>query len=262
MSTTIRANKLNGKEWLKNTFSIWRNLAKTAKEKQKGHPATFPVSLATKILDCYMLDLPYSPIVLDCFAGTGSTLLACELKGYKGLGIDINAQYKKCFEQVAPEGNNLKYITGDARDINNYHSFKAYDICITSPPYWDILNNKRTVYKKDIRPYSEDSRDIGNITDYKNFLHSLKQTFANVFYSLNKGRYFILNIADIRKKSVFYPLHLDAINVAVGEGFILRDIIIWDRQADYNNMRPLGYSSKFIINKVHEYLIVLYKEEK
>lgn len=39
-------------------------------------------------------------------------------------------------------------------------------------------------------------------------------------------------------------------------GYTYNDLIIWDRQADYNNMRPLGYPYKFIINEVHEYLMI------
>jgi len=43
-------------------------------------------------------------------------------------------------------------------------------------------------------------------------------------------------------------------------GYIYDDLIIWDRQADYNNMRPLGYPYKFRINKVHEYLMIFIKK--
>jgi DNA modification methylase len=73
--------------------------------------------------------------------------------------------------------------------------------------------------------------------------------------------YFIMNVMDLRKKSNFYPLHIDASTIAKEVGFSFEDIIIWDRQPEYNNMRPLGYPYKFIVNKVHEYLLILRKPE-
>ena len=68
-----------------------------------------------------------------------------------------------------------------------------------------------------------------------------------------------MNVMDLRKQSNFYPLHIDASNLAKEVGFSFEDIIIWDRQPEYNNMRPLGYPHKFIVNKVHEYLLILRK---
>lgn len=63
-----------------------------------------------------------------------------------------------------------------------------------------------------------------------------------------------------KKKSKFYPLHSDLSMELQQRGYILDDIIIWDRQHEYNNMRPLGYPYKFRINKVHEYLLIFVKE--
>jgi DNA modification methylase len=45
-----RCNDLDGKEWLKNSFSIWRDLQKTPEEKAYGHPASYPVALVEKLL--------------------------------------------------------------------------------------------------------------------------------------------------------------------------------------------------------------------
>jgi DNA modification methylase len=74
----------------------------------------------------------------------------------------------------------------------------------------------------------------------------------------DKG-YCIVNVMDIRKKNQFYPLHIDITEKLQQVGYTLDDIIIWDRQKEYNNMRPLGYPYKFRINKVHEYLLIFTK---
>ncbi len=43
-----RANALSGRDWLKNSFSIWRNFNRDGN--RKSHPASFPVSLVQQIL--------------------------------------------------------------------------------------------------------------------------------------------------------------------------------------------------------------------
>jgi hypothetical protein len=44
-------------------------------------------------------------------------------------------------------------------------------------------------------------------------------------------------------------------------GFVLEDIIIWNREREYNNLRPLGYPYVFIVNKVHEYILIFKKQQ-
>ena len=87
----------------------------------------------------------------------------------------------------------------------------------------------------------------------------MKLVFAEVYSVLKYKSYFIVNVMDLRKKDKFFPLHSDTANIAKEVGFSLEDIIIWDRQPEYNNMRPLGYPYKFIVNKVHEYLLIFRK---
>ena len=261
-----RANNLGGSEWLRNSFSIWRGIQKDSDHKL--HPATFPIALAEKIIDCYAADS--EGLVLDPFAGSGSTLIAAARKDMPTLGFDINSDYKKIFENRLTASLNgtynsykskYQYETRDARDLSRVVKPGSVEICVTSPPYWDILRSRRAADGKDSRPYSDDSRDIGNIAEYQDFIEVLGDVFAKVSDSIRVGGYCIVNVMDLRKKSTFYALHHDVANKVAGNSKLtLSDIVIWDRQAEYNSMRPLGYPYKFIINKVHEYLLIFRKE--
>ena len=66
---------------------------------------------------------------------------------------------------------------------------------------------------------------------------------------------------DIRKQEKFYPYHADLTARLCRDdvGFLLDDIVIWDRRQEYNNLRPLGYPTTFRINKVHEYILIFQK---
>lgn len=259
-----RANQLSGSEWFKNSFSIWRGLNK--EKDSKGHPAPFPTALASRLIECYAADP--NGIVLDPFAGSGSTLLAAVKAGMHAVGMDINPDYREIFKNRCSlfendAGNRWRYEIRDSCAMNGSIISESIEICITSPPYWDILNRRRSVDGKETRPYSGNGHDLGNIEIYDEFLSALGKVTTQVETALRWGGYFIINVMDLRKDGRFYPLHSDTISVVGGcTNLVLEDVVIWDRQSDYNSMRPIGYPYKFIINKVHEYLLVFRKNMK
>jgi hypothetical protein len=67
---------------------------------------------------------------------------------------------------------------------------------------------------------------------------------------------------DLRKKDKFFPLHIDISKMMSEIGFELEDIMIWDRQHEYNNMKTLGYPYVFRVNKVHEFMLIFWKREE
>ena len=253
---TNRANDLTGKEWLQNSFSIWRDLKKTQEEKSLGHPASYPVSLCEKLIKTFARS---NCNVLDPFNGTGSTMVAAEKLNCRGTGIDLSEDFCNIAKKRI-KSDKIKIWQGDSLKILDILEKESFDLVVTSPPYWDILNQKRSVDLKDNKNYSNKDNDLGNINNYTQFIDSLKIIFSKVYTLLKHRTYCLINVMDIRKKSEFYPLHSDLAYALREIGFIFDDLIIWDRQSDYNNMKTLGYPYKFRINKVHEYILIMYKE--
>ena len=91
------------------------------------------------------------------------------------------------------------------------------------------------------------------------FLEELAEVFSKVYQAMKPGAYCCVVVMDLRKKERFYPFHSDLAQYLERVGFILDDIIIWDRSSEYNNLRPLGHPSVFRINKVHEYINIFQK---
>lgn len=256
MNNDKRRNDLTGKEWLQNSFSIWRDIKKSAEEKKLGHPASYPSDLVEKLIRTFSRN---GSLVVDPFNGVGSTMEGCMKAGSSGVGIDLSEE----FCQIAKDRcnhDNIKIINGDSLKELKCFEENTFDLCVTSPPYWDILNMKRSADKKENNGYSKSNEDLGNISDYEEFLEMLEQVFAEIHRTLKSDRYCIVNVMDIRKKDKFYPLHSDLAERMKKLGFIYDDLIIWDRQHEYNNMRPLGYPYRFRINKVHEYLMIFLKK--
>lgn len=252
-----RCNDLTGKEWLQNSFSIWRDLAKTKEEKSLKHPASYPVELCEKLIRTFSRN---GASVLDPFNGIGSTLVAAKNLDRPGIGIDLSDEFCGIAQKRVGNAENLKIINGDNRIELDKLEENSLDLCLTSPPYWDILNMQRSVDKKHNLNYSEKKNDLGNIADYDTFIQSLGEIFSKVNRVLKPGAYCLVNVMDIRKKSEFFPLHSDLATELKKQNFIFDDLIIWDRQRDYNNMRPLGYPYKYRINKVHEYILIFIKK--
>lgn len=257
MDDTRKCNDLSGKEWLQYSFSIWRDITKTKEEKDLKHPASYPIALCEKLIRTFAKK---GSKVIDPFNGIGSTMVAADNLGCEGVGIDLSSDFCNIAKRRIKNTENFDIINGDSFEELTKLKENYFDICITSPPYWDILNMVRSADGKNSVNYSDKRNDVGNIENYYEFIEKLKLLFSKVQRTLKKGGYCIVNVMDIRKKSNFYPLHSDLATAMQEIGFIYDDLIIWDRQADYNNMRPLGYPYKFRINKVHEFLLIFIKK--
>ena len=175
-------------------------------------------------------------------------------------GIDLSEEFCKIAKKRIGKNKNINIINGDSFTEIDKLPENSFDLCITSPPYWDILNMKRSADKKESVNYSDKKNDMGNVSDYEDFIKKLGDLFEKVNRVLKTGAYCLVNVMDIRKKSEFFPLHSDLATELKNRGYIFDDIIIWDRQQDYNNMRPLGYPYKYRINKVHEYILIFIKK--
>lgn len=257
-SAKKRGNDLSGKEWLQNSFSIWRDLSKTREEKAYKHPASYPVVLCEKLIKTFARA---NCNVLDPFNGIGSTTTACHNLKCAGTGVDLSAEFCDIAVQRVGNDNDIRIVNGDSFEVLQTLDEASFDLCVTSPPYWDILNMKRSADQKESVNYSDDVDDLGNIADYECFIERLAALFSRVKRVLKPGAYCIVNVMDIRKKNNFYPFHSDLATAMQKVGYLYDDLIIWDRQNDYNSMRPLGYPYKFRVNKVHEYLLIFIKPQ-
>jgi len=134
-----RINKLNGKKWLQYSFSIWKDIQKNKEEWALRHPAMFPVMLAQRLIEIFTNSK--NQVVLDPFMGSGSTLIAAQNMGLKGIGFEINKEYvsmaknrlDNIYRTIFINNNNYKIINDSAENIDAYISPNSIDLTITSP---------------------------------------------------------------------------------------------------------------------------------
>jgi len=259
-----RANELDGKTWTKYSISIWSDIKKSKEEMELGHPALFPLQLAQRLIECFTT--AEDTVILDPFAGVGTTVIAADRLNKMGIGIELSPDFVAIAEKrlgqrelFSAPARASKIYCDDARHLLKYVAPNSVDLAITSPPYWDVLLQKRTADYKEIRHYGDAKLDLGKISDYAQFLDALADVFRQVLVALKPRKYCVVVVMDLRKKDKFYPFHADLARKMEEIGFIFDDLIIWDRRHEYNNMRPLGYPYVFRINKAHEYILIFQK---
>ncbi|MGI0132836.1 MAG: DNA-methyltransferase [Thermoplasmata archaeon] len=78
-----------------------------------GHPAPFPTELPKR---CIKLFSYVGDTVLDPFAGSGTTLVACLTTGRKGLGVEVSQEYCEIIERRLREAHLFEARLDDLSD--------------------------------------------------------------------------------------------------------------------------------------------------
>jgi DNA modification methylase len=168
-------NCMTAKEWIKSQLGVWQFNYNGQDIRDKSvHPATFPVSLAKKVIELFSHK---GELVLDPFVGSGTTLVAAQDLSRNAVGFDLHQGYKElCEERLVENGNaddcSQIAVCDDAKNINQYLREETVKLVFTSPPYANLLNRKRKnksrrgdARKNDqygkIEQYSQDERDLG-----------------------------------------------------------------------------------------------------
>jgi DNA modification methylase len=140
---------------------------------------------------------------------------------------------------------------------------KDIDFCISSPPYWDILNRstkdfeaKRIKRSLDVK-YSDTEKDLGNISDYELFMDKLAQIYINIYDVLRTGAYLVIIIKNVKKGGVMYPLAWDLAS-RLSKKYVLKDEKLWIQ--DKVGLSPYGYPHTWAANIIHHYCLILRKE--
>ena len=84
-------NCLTAKEWILSQIGVWKFSYESRDIRDKNiHPATFPISLPKKCIELFTHE---GELVLDPFAGSGSTLIAAQDSNRNCIGLDLKAEY-------------------------------------------------------------------------------------------------------------------------------------------------------------------------
>ena len=191
-------------------------------------------------------------LILDQFAGGGTTLVEAKLLNRDIIGVDVNdVAIERCkekidFEHEGADGK-VQLYKGDARHLD-FIKDESIDFICTHPPYADIIR------------YSEDIEGDLSHFKVKDFLEEMKSVAAESYRVLKKNKFCAILMGDTRKKGNMIPMSFDVMRIFEKSGFKLKELIIKEQ----HNCRATGYwktnSVRFnFLLIAHEYLFVFKK---
>ena len=265
ISDRNKLNNLTGKEWIKHTKSFINSTKSKVDKLALEHPAPFLFEDIKFLIEMFTKE---NGLILEPFAGSGTTLLASKALNRKCIGFDLQNKYKDLFNRRLKENefddNDIEYKIGNSLELIKTIKDESIDYMITSPPYHNILNNKNkgirntnSKYRTGARTkqdnYSEDKEDLGNQEEYNIFLSLLSSLFENIYKKLKIEKYATIIISDFTVNKKEINVQGDIVNMMekIGFRFVGTQILLQNSKPLY----PFGYPYKFIINHHHQNII-------
>jgi len=185
----------------------------------------FTESLVAAVIDEYT-----SPgdVVLDPFAGYGTTLVVAERMSRRAIGIELLEQRADLIRSRLT--GQAQVVTGDARILTTLVQGPV-DLCLTSPPYMTAVAHPEN-------PLNAYETLDG---DYHTYLVEIGDVFRQVAQLLRPGGHAVVNVANIETGTTITPLAWDVAR-AISNTLTLRheSFLCWDQQ-------PAGLSGDYCL---------------
>lgn len=190
-------------------------------------------------------------LILDQFAGGGTTLVESKLLNRNIIGVDINNNaLKHCKEKCDFEYENsgkVYFHEADARNLN-FIPDESIDFICTHPPYANIIK------------YSEDIENDLSHLKVKDFLIEMEKVASESYRVLKKDKFCAILMGDTRQKGHIIPMSFEVMKIFEKVGFKTKEIIIKEQ----HNCKATGFwktnSVKYnFLLIAHEYLFVFKK---
>jgi DNA modification methylase len=127
-------------------------------------------------------------LVLDPFAGYGTTLAVAARLGRRAVGVELLADHVDLVRRRAGDG--ARVVHGDSRQLSTVLAGVVdgqVDLVLTSPPYMTAVAHPEN-------PLTGYATDDG---DYPTYLSELGQVFGQVADLLRPGGHVVVNVANV-----------------------------------------------------------------
>ena len=190
-------------------------------------------------------------LILDQFAGGGTTLVEAKLLNRNVIGVDINNNaLERCKEKCDFEYENsgkVYFYEADARNLN-FIPDENIDFICTHPPYANIIK------------YSEDIENDLSHLKVKDFLIEMEKVASESYRVLKKDKFCAILMGDTRQKGHIIPMSFEVMKIFEKVGFKTKEIIIKEQ----HNCKATGFwktnSVKYnFLLIAHEYLFIFKK---
>jgi DNA modification methylase len=264
---------VTAKEWVKGmvTIQTFYYTGRDIRDKNV-HPAVYPISLPAHFIK---LLTHQGELILDPFAGIGTTLIAAQDLNRNAVGFDLKQEYieiakKRLTQSRLGSDTQQLMVLDESHNIPEYLEENTISLCITSPPYANMLNRPRL--NKSIRgdqrkngqylktqQYSNDPLDLGTM-DHEEYSKALEEICSGILPLMKTRAHCIINVNDVWWENKRNLTHIYVIEALQRAGFEFRNTFIWDKRDLVNGVGIFGWPNNFIsLGATMEYILDFWK---
>jgi DNA modification methylase len=249
----------SAKEWTKGMVTIRPFYYEKRDIRDKDiHPAVFPIALPSHFIK---LLTHKGELVLDPFVGIGTTLIAAQDLDRNAVGFDLKEEYieiakKRLQQSRLTQTSQQIAIADDAHNIPMYLGEETISLCITSPPYANMLGHERlnksirgelrkNKHYLKVQQYSDNPLDLGTM-NHEQYAKALEEIYSVVLPLMRHRAHCIININDVWENNKRISTHVYVLEALTKAGFEFRNTFIWDKRDLVNRVGIFGWPNNFI----------------
>jgi DNA modification methylase len=231
---------------------------------QSDYRGNWPPQLARNLILGYTRQ---NDLVVDLFAGGGTTLIEAWLTGRNGIGLDISDfAIKTTVSRLAEMDAHLNAQP----EIKVAHSVRPLIVQADSRRCGEVLASQGIAkehvalfcahppYLNALHYTNANQNDLSRLSNVDEFCSAIRTIASEARPWLKRTGTFALLIGDVRKNSQFVPLGFRLLQEFLLAGYFLKEIIIKTQNNDSsNNLWAKHAGLKHLI--AHEYLLLFTK---
>lgn len=221
-------------------------LAEGMMSKINGGSSNFDPVLAEVLIKWF--NLPHGKI-LDPFGGEQTKGIVAGILKMPYWGCEVRQEQVDYNAEMSKELEDVNYVCGDSRKIEEHIQERNFDFVITSPPYYDL------------EIYSENKDDISTFGTFEDFMSSMYEIYQSCVNMLNEDRFFVVKVGEIRDKKtgIYRNFVSETISALESCGLNYYNEIILLNNPGTAPMRAGNTFSTRKIVKLHQNILVFYK---
>jgi DNA modification methylase len=242
-----KLNEMTSGEWLSFSRTMFNEAAFPkvfSHELRRRHPDYKPPHLLGRLIAFFTQP---GDMVLDPFAGTGTSLVAASLLNREAVGFEANPDWIELYYEICDRENiaKQKMVQGNCDHLVKFLPPDSADFIIIDPP--------NPIHVQEwAGPVRLNKPPLEAFFDFMN-------TFlVHCYKVLRPKKYLAVFTHNLYYKSNYYYLTPYYAAAAEDAGFVLKGEKIYENKAE--KMRPYGYPHTYVPNIVHFNILIFRRE--
>lgn len=234
-------------------ISFSEYLEKYVPDDVKAREENKVLSQGTSLFDPVLAEIvlrwfcPPNGSVIDPFGGEQTKGVVAGVLGLKYRACEIRQEQVELNQKATEEFADVDYYCGDSNNISEIINERGFDLCFTSPPYYDL-----EVYSKE---------DMSALGTYEEFMAQYENIFRQCVEMLADCAFLVVKIGEIRNRKTGAYRNFVGDNIALFMRLGLNyynEIILVETGAS-TALRASRYMDSRKVAKMHQNILVFYK---